>query len=205
MDDFVPTKVFSSIDHHGRYGYNNQPNLAAWNMAQLATALLPLANDTDAAIEKYTKIVQGFSGLFEVEYAKVFSKKIGLKPSFESAKLIKKLLGMMDQTGADFTQSFRALGSDEILRHIGEHPDFGSWHDNWSQTANLENLNQVNPAMIARNHLVESMITQSVAGDIQPFHDLNAALKSPFITPQNPEFIAVPNANAVVHQTFCGT
>ena len=205
MDDFVPTKVFSSIDHQGRYGYNNQPNLAAWNMAQLATALLPLANDTDAAIEKYTKIVQDFSGLFEVEYAKVFSKKIGLKPSFESAKLIKKLLGMMDQTGADFTQSFRALGSDEILRHIGEHPDFGSWHDNWSQTANLENLNQVNPAMIARNHLVESMITQSVAGDIQPFHDLNAALKSPFITPQNPEFIAVPNANAVVHQTFCGT
>jgi uncharacterized protein YdiU (UPF0061 family) len=58
MDDFVPTKVFSSIDRQGRYGYSNQPNLAAWNMAQLATALLPLAENTEAKIARYTEIVK---------------------------------------------------------------------------------------------------------------------------------------------------
>tara|TARA_B100000767_G_C19774887_1_gene542003 strand:- start:3108 stop:4493 length:1386 start_codon:yes stop_codon:yes gene_type:complete len=205
MDDYVPAKVFSSIDRQGRYGYNNQPNLAAWNMAQLATALLPLANDTDAAIEQYTNIVQEFSDLFKEEYTKIFSQKIGLKPSSESAILIKKMLEMMEQTGADFTQSFRALGSDEISLHIGEHPEFRSWHDTWSQTANLENLNQINPALIARNHTVESMITKSVAGDMQLFHDFHMALKSPFVTPQNLDFTATPKANEVIHQTFCGT
>ena len=42
MDDYHPDQVFSSIDRHGRYAYGNQPQIAVWNMAQFATALLPL-------------------------------------------------------------------------------------------------------------------------------------------------------------------
>jgi uncharacterized protein YdiU (UPF0061 family) len=42
MDTFDPSTVFSSIDHHGRYAYANQPTIAAWNLARLAESLLPL-------------------------------------------------------------------------------------------------------------------------------------------------------------------
>ena len=42
MDNFHPGMVFSSIDHYGRYAYGNQPEIVTWNMAQLATSLLPL-------------------------------------------------------------------------------------------------------------------------------------------------------------------
>src|SRR3712207_5465380 len=51
MDAFAPDTVFSSIDHGGRYAYGNQPQIALWNLARLAEALLPLlATEADAAI-----------------------------------------------------------------------------------------------------------------------------------------------------------
>ena len=205
MDNFLPTKVFSSIDRQGRYGYSNQPNIAAWNMAQLATALLPLADDQNAAIKSYTEIVHSFADIFEIQYANVFSAKLGLSSCTESTALIEQLLKMMAQVGADFTQSFRALGTDDIGYYIGEHADFNLWRDAWMQSADHDKLNDINPAVIARNHTVEAMIAKSVAGDMQPFHSLNATLKNPFVTPQNSAFARAPEDNELVHQTFCGT
>ena len=41
MDAYHPATVFSSIDHHGRYAFANQPRIALWNLARLAETLLP--------------------------------------------------------------------------------------------------------------------------------------------------------------------
>ena len=54
MDIYHPDQVFSSIDRTGRYAYSNQPNIIVWNMAQFATALIPLMPDSEAAIERFT-------------------------------------------------------------------------------------------------------------------------------------------------------
>src|SRR3546814_20602947 len=51
MDAYDPATVFSSIDHPGRYAYGNQPQLAQWNLAPLAEALLPpLDTDVHSAV-----------------------------------------------------------------------------------------------------------------------------------------------------------
>src|SRR6202045_1045079 len=42
MEAYEPDKVFSSIDHQGRYAYNNQPRAALWNLTRLAETLLPI-------------------------------------------------------------------------------------------------------------------------------------------------------------------
>src|ERR1700748_2586194 len=42
MEAYEPEKVFSSIDHQGRYAYSNQPRAALWNLARLAETLLPI-------------------------------------------------------------------------------------------------------------------------------------------------------------------
>ena len=42
MDIYNPETVFSSIDHHGRYAFLNQPSIAKWNLARFAETLLPL-------------------------------------------------------------------------------------------------------------------------------------------------------------------
>ena len=57
MDSYQPMQVFSSIDQFGRYAFGNQPDIIVWNMAQLATALVPLLPDAQDAIELFTKAV----------------------------------------------------------------------------------------------------------------------------------------------------
>src|SRR4051794_12647789 len=53
MDAYHPATVFSSIDHHGRYAFANQPRIALWNLARLAETLLPLlADDPDKAVQE---------------------------------------------------------------------------------------------------------------------------------------------------------
>src|SRR5262249_45311466 len=49
MAGYDPRAVFSSIDPHGRYAYDNQPRIAGWNLARLAEALLPLLADDEGA------------------------------------------------------------------------------------------------------------------------------------------------------------
>lgn len=206
MDEFVPMKTFSSIDRQGRYAYGNQPNLAAWNMAQLATALLPLTEDREASIARFTEIVQGFGDIFDREYAAVFARKIGLTPSEETGVLVDGLLRMMANIGADYTLCFRALATGKSQAYLGAHPDFADWHARWQAAGPAQGaLAQVNPAIIPRNHLMEAMISEAVAGDMQLFHALHEALTAPFSHCDTPRFIAAPDPQEVVTQTFCGT
>ena len=78
MDAYDPAKVFSSIDHLGRYAYGNQPNIAQWNLARLAETLLPLlagdeAKALAAAEESWARSPQSStrptSAVFEANWA----------------------------------------------------------------------------------------------------------------------------------------
>ena len=60
IDAYHPDRVFSSIDRHGRYAYAQQPNVALWNLAQLASALLPLIGEGEVAIEVATAALDRF-------------------------------------------------------------------------------------------------------------------------------------------------
>src|SRR5271167_1676058 len=55
LEAYDPAKVFSSIDHYGRYAYGNQPTAMHWNLARLAEALLPVLEqelgDGEAALD----------------------------------------------------------------------------------------------------------------------------------------------------------
>ena len=42
MESYAPGTVFSSIDHQGRYAYQNQPLILGWNLARLAETLVLL-------------------------------------------------------------------------------------------------------------------------------------------------------------------
>ena len=77
MDAYHPGRVFSSIDQMGRYAYANQPGIAAWNMAQLATCLLPLMGG-EAAIPEATEVVEGFADLYGAAHLRRFRAKLGL-------------------------------------------------------------------------------------------------------------------------------
>ncbi|MEO1240064.1 MAG: YdiU family protein, partial [Pseudomonadota bacterium] len=97
MDDYHPLKVFSSIDAHGRYAYARQPEVLVWNLAQLASALLPLIDtDQDRAVERATEAVHSFPDIYAAAWLTAFRAKLGLVTAEDGDKeLIEGLLTEM--------------------------------------------------------------------------------------------------------------
>src|SRR4051812_10223502 len=50
LDGFDPSHICNHSDTQGRYAFNQQPNVAYWNLFCLAQALLPLIGEQDVAI-----------------------------------------------------------------------------------------------------------------------------------------------------------
>jgi len=207
MDDYEPMKVFSSIDQMGRYAYGNQPRVAVWNMAQLATALVPLMPDQDEAIEAFTESVNRFPDLYEAAWLEFFGAKLGLDvPTKDDTHLINDLLDLMSAGGSDFTNTFANLSSINASDHFADRDAFGAWVDRWQErrTPNhAEMMAAANPQVIPRNHQVEAVIQAGAEGDFAPFHDMLAAVTYP--NTANEKFAKAPVASEVVTRTFCGT
>ncbi len=116
MDAYDPNTVFSSIDHHGRYRYSNQPLIAQWNLARFAETLLPLLHsDQEKAVALAEEAIHHFPAIFQHHWLAGMRKKLGLfTEEAEDSELIETLLTWMQQHQADYTNTFRALTA-EIL------------------------------------------------------------------------------------------
>ncbi len=212
MDSYHPNTVYSSIDRMGRYAYSNQPEIAVWNLAQLATALIQQIEDKQAAVEEATEIVHAMPDLLQQHWLRRFRAKIGLTTEQDGdLALISDLLTRMAQNQADFTNTFRALGGDAARDQFTDPAAFDSWAEGWRARLARENdpdavMRAANPAFIPRNHRVEQMIQAAVQGDYAPFHRLNAVLARPYDDqPDAADLRRPPAQNEVVHATFCGT
>ena len=212
MDAYDSHAVYSAIDRNGRYAYDNQANVIVWNMAQLATALVPMMPDQDAAIADFTEAVHAMPDLIETEWIRVFGAKIGLSaPGAPDRALIADLLALMEADRADFTNTFRALARGDAAREFSDHAAFTAWEARWTERLAGESdwrarMDATNPAVIPRNHRIEQLIAAAVAGDYAPLHRLLGALANPFELPVEAADLARgPAPQEVVHQTFCGT
>lgn len=212
MDAYHPQTVFSSIDRMGRYAYDNQPGIAVWNLAQLATALIQQMKDREAAVEEATGIVHAMPGLIRAEWLARFRAKLALAdPRDEDEALIGDLLGRMAEARADFTNTFRALGTARARDQFTDPAAYDAWERDWTarragQPEAAPLIRAANPAFIPRNHRIEQMIAAAVAGDYAPFHRLNAVLERPYDDqPAAADLTRPPLPDEVVEATFCGT
>ena len=212
MDTFHPMRVFSSIDQQGRYAYGRQPDMAMWNLVQLATALMPLIGNVEDAQAK----IDCFPELFRAVWLEEFRKKIGLRSEEdEDATLIHDLLERMKDQNADFTNTFRALGNGKARDEFLDPSAFDEWEVTWRDRLKRENkapedlseeLNATNPALIPRTHRIEQAIQAAVRGDHDLFHRLNKAYLSPYDLQDDAlDLTRPPSEEEVVPQTFCGT
>lgn len=212
MDSYHPNTVYSSIDRMGRYAYSNQPDIAVWNVAQFATALIQQMDDKEAAVEEATEIVHAMPGKLQENWLRRYRAKIGLMTEEEAdLQLISDLLTRMAQNQSDFTNTFRALGGDAARDQFTDPAAFDSWSEGWRVRLEREQdptsvMTAANPAFIPRNHRVEQMIQAAVQGDCEPFHRLNMVLSRPYEDqPDAVDLTRPPTESEVVHATFCGT
>jgi len=217
MDAFHPETVYSSIDRFGRYAYARQPDIMVWNMAQFATALLPLIDgDPDTAVERASESIRRFPDLYRDAWLDVFRAKLGLESAEDGdAELVNGLLKEMEEGKADFTNTFRGLSDASARSQFADPAGFDEWVKRWSARRKrdprpagmqIETMRMANPAVIPRNHRVESVIQAALAEDFAPMSKLNEVLARPFhLPPGDAAYALPPRPEEEVRQTFCGT
>jgi serine/tyrosine/threonine adenylyltransferase len=225
MDAYDPGTVFSSIDEGGRYAYANQAPIALWNLARFAETLLPLLDpDRGRAIHVATEHLSAFEAQFDARFLSGMRAKLGLHTSQpEDDALVRDLLEQMHRSGADFTQTFRALAAvaetgdpRPILPHFTDAPRFVGWHGRYQARCALEArspseraqvMRRTNPAFIPRNHRVEHALEQAIqSGDLTPFDRLAQVLATPYDDqPAQAEYGEPPPSSFGPYRTFCGT
>ena len=225
MDTFAADKVFSSIDHGGRYAYRNQPGIAHWNLACLAQCLLPLLDDDkDQAVTLAQAQVDCFPDMFLAAHTRGMARKLGLQElNGDDNALVEDLFKLMEEQRLDFTLTFRRLadlaneGGAAPVEELLEIPDamlpwLSRWRDRLQAESTLAGDRQAamygaNPAFIPRNHLVEEVIAAATSEhDLAPFHQLMDVLREPHdYRPEQRRYASPPQPEQEVRQTFCGT
>ena len=208
IDAYHPDTTFSSIDRAGRYAYAQQPQVAVWNLAQLASCLLPLMGDPDAAVEQATRSVHGFPALYQAAWLARFAEKLGIAdPQPQDRALIEGLLTLMADQRADFTRVFRGLADGTARDQFTDPAAFDDWARGWqARQPDLALAAAHNPVRIPRNHRIQQAIDAGVAGDFAPFHRLVAALSAPFEMREDWADLSLPpQPDEEVRVTYCGT
>ncbi len=216
LDTYKAGKVYSSIDQFGRYAYDRQPDVLVWNLAQFATAILPLMGPREAAIEIATEAVHRFPELFRAAWSDVFRRKLGLMTADEGDEtLAAVLLDRMETYQADFTNTFRALGTPAARDEFVDPAAYDAWETDWRARLAREGCDPetrrdailaANPAIIPRNHRIEDAIATAVDGDLGTFERLLDAVSAPYSDDARfVDFRRPPRDDEEVLRTFCGT
>ena len=219
MDAYDPNTVFSSIDHNGRYAYGRQPQIAQWNLARFAEALLPLIHEQpQEAVSMATETVSGFADAFRHHWLSGMRAKLGLlNQEADDQALVQDLLDGMHRHGADFTNTFRDLASGSLPEaSMFQAQDFKQWFERWqarlkrqsdSGEASRRCMHTHNPAIIPRNHRVEEALAAAVErADYTVMDKLLDYLSKPFQDPPEQAGYHLPAPpSAQPYRTFCGT
>ena len=207
MERYDPTFICNHSDHHGRYSFQNQPDIGYWNIRALARALSPFVeqDEVNATPEVYEKAMTG-------KYAELMRAKLGLVEAHAGDdKLVTDLLNLMDSSRVDYTTLFRELGTVRLdipsgpsgLRdHFLHREAFDDWTARYRERLRAEKsqdeerqarMNTVNPKYILRNHLAQRAITQAVQQkDYSEIDRLLNLLSDPFTAQDGMEAYAVP-------------
>ena len=208
LDKYSPSKVFSSIDSHGRYAYSAQADVIVWNMAQLANALLPIVQNDEEILNEFKRLIHEMPNQIRSLWLKKFGKKVGIsKTKPDDYKLISNFLNGLASRNEDFTISFRKLTEEpEYFKYVD--PD---WFETWKTRITVEPdpiaiMAKANPNLIPRNHQIELAIKEALNADFNLFYRLNEAFKSPYEkTVEYADLETTPTEEEEVFKTFCGT
>ena len=217
MNSYDPRTVFSSIDHKGRYSYQNQPAILIWNLAKFAETLIPLVDeDEEISIKKLTEILQLAMPSYQEYFYKEFGEKLGLETiDNKNIKLIENYIKILHSESIDFTLSFRHL-SKIVDQSIGledsvfsKSKDFLTWYKSWKKEINVadifQEMNLKNPCYIPRNHLIEDALKNAINGDMKKINTIIKLLREPFTEKNGFEEYILPSSTDDPYVTYCGT
>jgi uncharacterized protein YdiU (UPF0061 family) len=113
MEDYEPSWTPNTTDAQGRrYRFAAQPQIAQWNLARLAGALLELLPERAV----FEQGLAEYRHRFDSEYRRLYAAKLGL-PRLEGEAddaLLGDMFALMEASGIDFTIFFRKLAAQPL-------------------------------------------------------------------------------------------
>jgi len=168
MDAYDAAKVYSSIDHGGRYAYDQQPRIGLWNLTRFAETLLPLLAESLLATmaDEQADFTLTFRGLSD------------LPMGSSSADAAVRALFAEPAAFDAWVRDWRALQAEQGVE----------------DAARCQGMRAVNPAFIPRNHRVQQAIDALIeAQDEGPLDALLAVTSRPFgDQPERAEYARPP-------------
>jgi uncharacterized protein YdiU (UPF0061 family) len=202
LDAFDPGYVCNHSDTGGRYAFDQQPDVAAWNITKLAQTLVPLMS-----VETASQAISEYPQAFGKAYLERMAAKFGLPPGSETASLVMDALQLLAQNHVDYTNFLRRLcdfdtrpdAANAPLRDLVlDRAAFDAWATRYAtalrqqgsvDTQRAAAMRRVNPKYILRNHLAEIAIRRAAdERDYSEVNRLHALLTRPF--DEQPEFEA---------------
>lgn len=195
LDQYDPGFICNHSDHHGRYAFNKQPDIGAFNLSCLAQALLPLIDDEpEKAAEMALDALKQYQYDFIHHYAQLMRSKLGLRTESDSdQQLTQQLLELMEKNKADYTIVFRALSEEDyhtcrdlFIDRMG----FDVWAQDYQarlmrEAQDVESrsraMKETNPKYILRNYMADIAIQKATRDqDYSEIEKLLTLLQHPF-------------------------
>ena len=215
LDNYDPDWTPNTTDREQRrYRFGNQPQIAGWNLNQLANAIYPLIEQ----VEPLQEALRLYSNTFIESYQQMQNEKLGLQV-FEpetDKELQGELLKILVIAETDMTIFYRKLANisteielsdaeliDELQEayyqpeHLTEaiKAQIVSWlrqyisrvqEDKTDDMRRKETMNSVNPKYVLRNYLAQLAIDKAVQGDNSMVNELLEVLRHPY--DEQPEY-----------------
>ncbi|XP_036376885.1 protein adenylyltransferase SelO-like [Megalops cyprinoides] len=203
MESYNPNFVPNTSDEEGRYSIGNQANVGLFNLEKLGEALWPVLTPPQQTMAM--QLLKEYPRIYHARFHELFKAKLGLLGSQESdGYLIAFLLKLMEDTGADFTMTFRHLSEISArqlqdlaipqemwaLQDLSAHQFFSEWVSLYLQRLNRQGedsdaerrsrMKGVNPRYVLRNWMAESAIGKAEKDDFSEVQRLQEVLRLPF-------------------------
>jgi uncharacterized protein YdiU (UPF0061 family) len=208
LEDFDPTWTPNTTDASGRrYRYGAQPQVAQWNLLQLANALVTVTEDA----EPLQQALDGYATAYASQFEHMMATRLGwgeVRPG--DADRFSTLFTLMQSTEVDAPLLWRALADVPTEADASDEALLGPLDEVWYRPADLvaetaqawlnwlrgwgergrdcgvdpqqrrSAMHAMNPRYVLRNWLAQEAIDAASAGDTQPLHDLWDVLRRPY-------------------------
>jgi len=217
LEGYDPAWTPNTTDAEGRrYSYGNQPQIALWNLARLAEALLPIVekDELEAGLRLYGDV-------YQEAMTAALASKLGLSSLDRDGdhELMQGLFKVFGEVETDFTLFFRNLANvetsaDDLAGVFYDKPAPGlrAWLDRYlarvkadslPAATRRERMNAVNPKYVPRNYLAQQAIDAMARGDASVLETLMKVLERPYEEQPESEQFAARRPEWARHKAGC--
>ncbi len=194
LEDTALSHVCNHSDHQGRYAYESQPYVAAWNLEKLLICF-----SDHLPKERLMDLLNTFPELFQSHFQKLCQRKIGLiTVELEDHNLFVSLLKTLSNLAIDYTFFFRQLSNykvnqvnslSELWNYYEKSEALILWLSLYDQRLKRElsddikrsmKMKSVNPKYVLRNYIAQEVIEEVEKGGNEKLKIWLEILYSPF-------------------------